>query len=230
MKTFGDYKSLDHVIYGGLVSKDVATVTNHFHDRNTALGRYLFRKRNGFSVPTIPCPPANSSTETMLELNRMVQLMSEASIQECEFALRNDLTRGHYETWARSASKWTGEEYDWKWFDTMAEQGNGLILYKKAHYNRPRPYQLGPMLEKRIEMRISDPQTPAYPSGHAFDAGMFAEALTQRHPEFAAEFDRLATRIANSRIVGGVHFPSDCEAGLLLGRETIRQHLVDIPA
>lgn len=230
MKTFGAYNSIDHVIYGGLTSKDVAVVTKHFNDQNTALGRYLFRKRNGFSVPTIPCPPANSSTETMLELNRMVQLMSEASIQECEFALHNDLTRGHYETWARSASKWTGEEYDWKWFDTMAEQGNGLILYKKAHYNRPRPYQLGPMLEKRIEMRISDPQTPAYPSGHAFDAGMFAEALTQRHPEFAAEFDRLATRIANSRIVGGVHYPSDCEAGLLLGRETIRQHLVDIPA
>lgn len=230
MKTFGDYKSLDHVIYGGLTSKDIATVTNHFNDRNTALGRYLFRKRNGFSVPTIPCPPANSSTETMLELNRMVEVMTEASASERDFAIDMDNIRDHYEYWARCASRWTGKAYDWKWFNTMADQGNGLILYKKAHYNRPRPYQLGPMLEKPIERIVSDPLTPSYPSGHAFDVGMFAETLSLLHPEFKVDFDRLAIRIANSRIIGGVHFPSDCEVGIMLGRDAVRHQFVDIPS
>lgn len=230
MKTFGCHTSFDHLTYGGLTTEDLGIVMKHMYDQNTALGRYIVRKRNGLSVPTLPDPPANSSTETILELNRMVQLMNEASIKECEFALRNDLTRDHYETWARSASKWTGKQYDWNWFDTMAEQGNGLILYKKAHYNRPRPYQLGPMLEKPIERIVSDPLTPSYPSGHAFDAGMFAEALTHLHPEFKTEFDRLAVRIAKSRIISGVHFPSDCEAGIMLGRDAVRHQFVDIPS
>lgn len=216
--------------YGGLIPEDIATVRKHLYDPNTALGRYIVRRRNGYTVPE-PCnPPANSSAETVLELNEVVSTMVTSSPTEHNFAFQMDDLGGHYGMWAKRASKITGESYDWKWFDTMAEQGDGLNLYLKSHFNRPRPYQLGPLFGKQIERTIPDPQTPSYPSGHAFDAGMFSEALSQRHPQFREVFESLAERIAKSRIVAGVHYPSDCEAGIILGREAITSHLVDIPA
>lgn len=216
--------------YGGLIAEDIATVRKHLYDTNTGLGRYIHRRRHGFSVPDLATPPENSSAETILDLNEVVSTMTTASPADQDFALRMDDLRGHYGHWAKQASKITGESYDWKWFDTMAEQGSGLNLYLKSHFNRPRPYQLGPLLGKRIERTIPDPQTPSYPSGHAFDASMFSEALSQRHPQFREVFEDLAEQIAKSRIVAGVHYPSDCEAGIVLGREAITSHLVDIPS
>jgi hypothetical protein len=56
---------------------------------------------------------------------------------------------------------------------------------------------------------------------------MFSEALTILHPEFEQDFKKLAQRISKSRIIGGVHFPSDCKAGIILGRDVVRHGLVD---
>jgi hypothetical protein len=227
---FQAHSQIDSMRYGTMRPKDIDTIAEHTVDNRTALGRYFEDRRAG-KIDCFPfsAPCSNSSAETVVELNRIVQRMTEASQYERDFAVRVDDLRNHYEFWADMATRQTGVKYDWQWFNTMVNRGNGLILYAKSYYNRMRPYQLGPILGKSIVPIVSDPQTPSYPSGHAFDAGMFASALSARHPEFHMAFVRLADKIADSRIVGGVHFPSDCRAGIMLGQFVIQNRLVDIP-
>ena len=229
MMTFGSHSEIDTLTYGPMRQKDIATIQADRDDPTKALGRYLNRIAEGLPAAPIPRPFPNGSTETVLELNTMIQRMVDSPSWKQDFAVKVDDLRNHYEMWADIASRQTGETYTWRWFNAMATQGNGLILYTKMYHARPRPYQLAPLLGKKIMPTVSDPQTPAYPSGHAFDAWMFSTALKVRYPEFHAVFDRFAERISESRIIGGVHFPSDIEAGKILGVFAVQQGLVDIP-
>lgn len=229
MMTFGSHSEIDTLTYGPMRQKDIATIQADRNDPTKALGRYLNRIAEGLPAAPIARPPSNSSTETVVELNTMIQRMADAPTWQQVFATKVDDLRGHYGTWADVVTRMSGKSYTWEWFDAMATQGNGLILYLKMYHTRPRPYQLAPLLGKRIMPILSDPQTPSYPSGHAFDAWMFATALKVRYPEFDLVFDRLAERVSESRVVGGLHFPSDLVAGKILGEFAVQQGLVDIP-
>ena len=229
MNKFHEHYGIDSVTYGGLNSKHVAVIGKQLGDTSTALGRFMELKRGGYEIMLpLPHPHKNSSAETMLELNAVVQTMAEASQKDRSFAVRMDNLENHYHQWSMLATRLTGKRYDSNWFWDLATRGEGLILYMKARFNRPRPYQLGPMLDKRIEMLVTDPETPSYPSGHAYDAGLFMEALASQHPEFRSEFERFAKAVAQSRIIAGVHFPSDCEVGIMLGQCVVRQGFVDV--
>ncbi|HEX2043140.1 MAG TPA: phosphatase PAP2 family protein [Acidimicrobiales bacterium] len=60
---------------------------------------------------------------------------------------------------------------------------------------------------------------PSYPSEHAVIAGAASRVLTYLFPERPVGlFDELAEKAANSRVLAGVNYRSDVEAGLALGR------------
>ena len=78
---------------------------------------------------------------------------------------------------------------------------------------------------------LSTPPFPAYPSGHTTESAAAARVLQYLMPDRgepdpsiadetgpAGSIDQLAEQVAFSRLVGGIHFRSDNEAGLLLGR------------
>ena len=78
---------------------------------------------------------------------------------------------------------------------------------------------------------VLTPAFPSYVSGHATVSGAAAEVLAAFFPEDAAELQRMAEEAAMSRLYGGIHFRSDNEAGLALGRKIgalalARQHPV----
>ena len=88
----------------------------------------------------------------------------------------------------------------------------------------PRPSDFSP----RIQPMFDAPAFFAWPSGHATQAFMVAELLTRllvRDPvqdvaakrEMRLQLWRQADRIATNRIVAGLHFPVDNEAGCALG-------------
>ncbi len=75
------------------------------------------------------------------------------------------------------------------------------------------------------------PPFPAYPSGHSAESAAAARVLQYLMPDsgspskaIAAEMgpagsiDELAEQVAYSRLVGGIHFRSDNDAALVLGR------------
>jgi acid phosphatase (class A) len=67
---------------------------------------------------------------------------------------------------------------------------------------------------------------PSYPSGHAAVGAMLASVLARMVPEQRAALLAFGLEYGNARVIGGVHFPSDVEAGRAIGAlliETMEQ-------
>lgn len=80
----------------------------------------------------------------------------------------------------------------------------------KYTYNRARPSAANALIEM--------PTSPSYPSEHAAAAGAAAVVMGHIFPEQADFFMTKAEEAAQSRVYAGVHYPSDVEAGLALGK------------
>lgn len=80
----------------------------------------------------------------------------------------------------------------------------------KYVYNRPRP--------TGVNVAIEIPTSPSYPSEHAAAAGAASVILSYLFPDQAETFAAQAEEAAQSRLLAGVHYPSDIEVGLALGR------------
>lgn len=63
------------------------------------------------------------------------------------------------------------------------------------------------------------PPFPGYPSGHAMLGGVMAELYSYFFPAEKAYFEKRAKDGAESRFQGGIHFRSDNEVGLDMGRK-----------
>ena len=83
-------------------------------------------------------------------------------------------------------------------------------LFFKFYYNRTRPYKRFPQQITPLSTSTSE-HTPSYPSSHALQAFAIQKHLTKLYPEHAAQVSTTANRIAHSRVIGGVHYPSDKE-------------------
>jgi membrane-associated phospholipid phosphatase len=85
----------------------------------------------------------------------------------------------------------------------------------KYTYWTARPYQVIPGFKPYIKT----PPFPSYPSGHSTQSGAASEVLAYLFPQNAAMFRTMAEEAAISRLYGGIHFPSDNNNGLLIGRQ-----------
>jgi len=83
------------------------------------------------------------------------------------------------------------------------------IMYYKKLYNRARPVQVAPELVDALFSTTAD--TPAFPSGHAFQGYYAAKLLSKWEPDRKKEWEEIAGRVANIRIIAGLHYPSDIE-------------------
>jgi hypothetical protein len=85
----------------------------------------------------------------------------------------------------------------------------------KNHFKRPRPY------EKFQEVQLAPGITThdySFPSGHACGSMYIACKLAKKYPHLSDGLMSLANNIANTRVQAGVHYPSDVEAGKVIGR------------
>jgi acid phosphatase (class A) len=89
-----------------------------------------------------------------------------------------------------------------------------MIGAAKDHYQRPRPFvtQEGPVC---IEPEPGLVTNGSYPSGHAGAAWLYALLLAEIDPDHAAAIVARGRAIGESRVVCGVHYPSDIEGGRL---------------
>lgn len=106
-------------------------------------------------------------------------------------------------------------------FQQIHRECRPTVEAAKAGYNRPRPYIYDPTLHPVVEKSA----TTTYPSGHAYSAACIAAVLTVLFPEHAADWDKQATLVRWSRVVGGAHYPSDVAAGKILGEAVAREML-----
>ena len=66
---------------------------------------------------------------------------------------------------------------------------------------------------------VLTPPFPSYVSGHSSASGAAAEVLGAFFPQHAAKLRAMAQEASMSRLYGGIHFRSDNEQGLELGRK-----------
>jgi hypothetical protein len=89
----------------------------------------------------------------------------------------------------------------------------------KYHYWTGRPTGL----IKGFASTILTPNFPSYTSGHSTQSGAAAVVLGHFFPHDAAKLDAMADEAAVSRLYGGIHYRSDNEVGLRIGREIGRR-------
>lgn len=206
MRSLSENLHLNTLCYGGLLPKHQVIVDRQESDPTTVLGRWD-RK------PLLPPPHPNASAETVIELNYIVEAQHLADKEDIAFGLSIDKPKNHYAWWSREVKSITGRFHSPEKFGMIAVNAEGFLMHLKGHFDRARPYQLGPVLGKNIHMLLSDPRTPSYPSGHSFEAYLFAFILGDEHPEHQADLIDLAEQVGVTRVIGGVHYPSDITAG-----------------
>jgi membrane-associated phospholipid phosphatase len=72
---------------------------------------------------------------------------------------------------------------------------------------------------------IATPPFPAYVSGHSTTSGAASRVLERFFPRRAGELRAMAEEAADSRLYGGIHFRSDNDVGLTLGRAVAAEAL-----
>jgi membrane-associated phospholipid phosphatase len=85
----------------------------------------------------------------------------------------------------------------------------------KDAYDRPRPSDVDPTLTTVIP----NPDNPSYPSEYAVTAGAASTILAWLFPDNAQAIQDMAQEAVQSRLLAGVEYPSDVEAGLKLGQQ-----------
>ena len=94
-------------------------------------------------------------------------------------------------------------------FGRVSSDSEKVVSIAKAYFNRPRPF----VMDHRVKPVVGRPLGPGYPGGHATFAYVNAILLAYMVPEKAAAIFSRAGRFARNRVIGGVHYPTDTEAG-----------------
>ena len=96
----------------------------------------------------------------------------------------------------------------------MAMHDAGVGCWEsKYHYFNPRPSQMDPS----IKTQIGIPNFPSYTSGHSTFSAAASAILSYLFPSGATSFAAMRDEAGISRLYGGIHYPSDIEAGKLHG-------------
>jgi acid phosphatase (class A) len=97
----------------------------------------------------------------------------------------------------------------------------------KQFYDRKRP-MLGNDLPICVPREDWMRTNASYPSGHAMTAWSWGLIMAEANPRKATDVLALARDSAQSRVVCGVHYQSDVDAGRLLGSAMVAS-LHDVP-
>lgn len=91
----------------------------------------------------------------------------------------------------------------------------GLVVYKvlKRACVRERPF----ITHRAIDLAMPPLDRYSFPSGHTLHAVSFALQASMHFPQLAWVLIPLALTIAASRVVLGLHYPTDVLAGAVLG-------------
>lgn len=216
MKNIDDFK-LPHTgkEYTDLIRRDLA-------NPRSALNKYIHLDL----IDKLPAPPKNSSSIVLDELKFMQDSMRNAEKSQLNVARNAHDLDDFYDGYADFVNALTGENYTNDAIRDITARTDGLINWVKYQYLRPRPYQLakkiGVDLDSIVDKRYT---TGSYPSGHACEAYVLGYTFSVIHPKFSKKIYEYASDIAHSRIVAGVHFPTDIVGGKLLAEQIINHNL-----
>jgi hypothetical protein len=193
--------NIDQLVYGDILLKDKQIILSTDRILN-----YL-SKNGELSYLMNIFPPANSSIKTFKELKILESITNSATEEEIEFS---KLAEFNEELMYENFCKSIGLNLNQIFFKKLFKQINPLLMYLKIYFNRPRPYQLAPYYGIKLKnVSPSDALHPSYPSGHGLDSYVAEHVIKYFSPDMSKEIKMFCGKMKDSRMVLGVHFPSD---------------------
>ncbi|HTU68417.1 MAG TPA: phosphatase PAP2 family protein [Steroidobacteraceae bacterium] len=157
-----------------------------------------------------PSPPGFAGTRVELdELLELQRTRTKAQVEAAQADRKKDVSR-FYAALGLPAKNAPDLPALHDLTDDVEDDIAPYIRAVKGRFRRLRPYEI----EKRLKPCIGDVQGDmSYPSGHAAYGYVMAYLLEELVPERRAELEARADEFARQRLVCGVHFRSDLEAG-----------------
>ncbi len=168
-------------------------------------------------VRLLPQPPCESCDETKAELSELLELQKSRSPEQSKHA-GDDFERsvGRFLSGAGisfdAAKLAECEPLFLKW----RKEGKEIVDAAKNAFCRDRPYTRSNSGLRPLKQALPD-DSYSYPSGHSAYGATLGTLLSQMLPEKKSEIYGRINDYARSRMVAGVHYRSDVEAGKLIG-------------
>lgn len=155
--------------------------------------------------------PGNDSEITKQDLQLLIEKMANITAEEIQFARYVESVDNLAQSFI-DILKENGVEITMGDFFSIDSQTEGILHFLKNEINRPRPYQLAKCYDLPIYPLIrTDAMSASYPSGHALTGFMTSEYYANKYPEIAKQLREHGEKIAYSRELTGIHYPSDTE-------------------
>ena len=164
----------------------------------------------------LPSPTPNDSAFTRADLDEMLAVQQKRSDAESRLAVADaEATIYRFAEALGNPPGLTAKNLPKTeaLFRKLVNVHISLVGAAKRSFGRPRPF----LLEPRLTPLLEKPTDGSYPSGHATWARWAALILGDMVPERRAQLIDRANGYAYNRVVAGVHYPSDIEAGTLAG-------------
>ena len=194
---------INQIVYGNapIEFKDI------IEDKNDPIRKWF--EKEGIVDKIIKEAPLNDSETTKEDLDQLIELTENATGDDITFSRYAD-DQNNLPNLFIDLLNSKGYEETMDGYFRIDNQTDVILNFLKDVINRPRPYQLAKAYNLELYPLIrTDAMTAAYPSGHALTAFVMSEHYSRKYPEIASEVRDLGKRIARSREVVGIHYPSD---------------------
>lgn len=153
-------------------------------------------------------PPDADSTSREIEL--MLDLQQKRTQAQAERSVA-DLEQSVFRFADVMGPKFTQQNLPQaaKFFKRLYKTESAFNKQGKERWERQRP----PVADKRLQPVAKYSNSGSYPSGHAAFGFLNGIVLAEMVPEKRAQIFERAKEFGDNRVLGGVHYPSDIEAG-----------------
>ena len=165
--------------------------------------------------PDFPAPPAAGSKADLRDLAVLKDWQRKRTKEQC--ARANAGAHAGYDEFFGDISPFPEPlpEAAAVIFQRVKTETDGVAADIKEMFKRPRPF----LRDAALDPCLGRVGGLAYPSGHATISRLYALILADLVPSRKKEFFARADQAALDRVIGGVHHPSDIEAGKKLAEK-----------
>ncbi|MBP7951192.1 MAG: phosphatase PAP2 family protein [Verrucomicrobiales bacterium] len=182
----------------------------------------------GVDFSILPAPPADHSPAGLADLSVLLYVQADRT-KEQEKLAKEMASPSVFAMGREIFGDWFRRENLPKTAEILRQTTKAtdpVLQAAKKHWKRPRPYQRS----EKISPVVGKPgDAGSYPSGHTFGIAVPEFVLSAAFPEHAEALDARIHRVMWGRVVGGVHYPTDTEAGRLLAKHVVEK-LLETPA
>lgn len=178
--------------------------------------RFVYLTTASVAYKQLPKPPKLKSKTWKGDIGKIIQIQKYAAPHEIAAARYEHRLRPEIVTDVLGAN-FTRVQLPktFALLDNVTADSKAVTKQAKDHWRLPRPYKS----DKRVGLLVPplNPKNFGYPSGHTSTSLVLANLLGNLVPDARYALQHQAGRIANRRVLAGVHTPHDLTGGRVLG-------------